>query len=140
MNRKYIIIGLILVIVAVGVLIILKFDKKYNFNEKATLDNYEVTLKKATYNDETNTLEVVFQIKNLNSYSITINDREHFMLDDVGEIERGNSFHSNVNLVKSNESTMYTLNYSVAKRNNYEITFYSGTKNHKIKFVVDLKE
>lgn len=140
MNRKYLFIGLVLLAIAIGVIVFLKFDKKYHVDEKAILDNYEVTLKKATYNDETNTLETVFQIKNLNSYSITINDREHFMLGDIGEIERGNSFHSNVNLVKSNESTMYTLNYSVAKRKNYEITFYSGIKNHKIKFVIDLKE
>ena len=140
MNRKYLFIGLVLLAIAIGAAAFLKFNKKYHVDEKATLDNYEVTLKKAAYNEETNTLETVFQIKNLNSYSITINDREHFMLDDIGEIERGNSFHSNVNLVKSNESTMYTLNYSVAKRNNYEITFYSGIKNHKIKFVIDLKE
>lgn len=139
MKKKYFIIGFILIIVTATILFF-KFNKKYHIDEVAVLDNYEVILKKASYNDETNTLDVVFQITNLHDYSITINDREHFMLEGLGETQIGNSFHSNLNLVKSKEKVMYTLNYHINKRPNYEIIFYSGIKNNKIKFIIDLKE
>lgn len=140
MKRKYFIIGIIIIVILGGVIYKLKTNKKYHIDEKVTLDNYGITLKKANYNEETKTLEAVFQITNLNKYSITINDREHFMLNGLGETEIGNSFHSNINLIKSNETIMYTLNYSVNKNKKYIITFYSGVKKNNAKFIIDLKE
>ena len=140
MNRKYFIVGLIIAVVTITAALTIKLHKKYKEGEKVVLDNYEIVFKKASYNEETKALEAVFQITNLNNYSITIDDREHFILNGLGDTEIGNSFHSNINLIKSKETVMYTLNYSVSKNKNYIITFYSGIKDHKVKFAVDLKE
>ncbi len=138
MKRK----GLIIIIVCLAIvliisIIIFKKQKKYTYNEIATTKRFEIVLKSATYEKETETLEAVFQLKNLSGYSITINEKEYFKLKSIAQSELNNSYYSNTNILKSNETTMYTLQYKVKERSNYEIIFNTGEKNDNLVFIVN---
>lgn len=108
-------------------------NNKYSINEKATLDNIDITLKKATL-FESDTLELSFEINNNQKSSITISPEKNFKFYGINKVLIPNIYSNDNNIIKSNETINYTLLYNIGDKEIYDILFYSGRGNNNIKF------
>lgn len=108
-------------------------NNKYSINEKATLDNIDITLKKATL-FESDTLELSFEINNNQKSSITISPEKNFKFYGINKVLIPNIYSNDNNIIKSNETINYTLLYNIGDKEIYDILFYFGRGNNNIKF------
>lgn len=105
---------------------------EYNINEVATIDDIKIELIEAKYM-ENNVLELVFNIKNGRNNTITLSPDTNFKLYDINKVQLSNKYTTNKNIIKSQETINYTLQYET-KKEVYEILFYSGIVENNIKF------
>ena len=111
----------------------------FEINETAKIDKLEVTL--ITVNEIGNdTIEFIFKIKNNRSNSITLNPDNNFKIYNINSVQIPNIFSNDSNIIKSNDTVNYTLQYNIKNRELYEIYFYSGIVENNIKFTVTSKE
>ena len=111
----------------------------FEINETAKIDKLEVTL--INVNEIGNdTIEFIFKIKNNRSNSITLNPDNNFKIYNINSVQIPNIFSNDSNIIKSNDTVNYTLQYNIKNRELYEIYFYSGIVENNIKFTVTSKE
>jgi len=109
---------------------------QYSIGEQAKLDDIEITMEKASYKTDTQLFEVVFSVTNHRDNTITLVPDQNFVLYDINKVQMMNTYVNNNNIVKKDQTIHYTLQYSVSKKEMYEILFYSGIVENNIKFVV----
>lgn len=111
----------------------------FEINETAKIDKLEITLINVNGigND---TIEFIFKIKNNRSNSITLNPDNNFKIYNINSVQIPNIFSNDSNIIKSNDTVNYTLQYNIKNRELYEIYFYSGIVENNIKFTVTSKE
>ena len=107
---------------------------EYNLNQTAKINDFEIKLIKVS-RIEGSLLEVVFEIKNNSDNTITIEPNDYFILYDINKVQIPNKYTNNVNIIKSNETITYTLQYDVTTKDRYEIYFLD-----KIKFNINNSE
>ena len=111
----------------------------FEINETAKIDKLEITL--INVNEIGNdTIEFIFKIKNNRSNSITLNPDNNFKIYNINSVQIPNIFSNDSNIIKSNDTVNYTLQYNIKNRELYEIYFYSGIVENNIKFTVTSKE
>ena len=111
----------------------------FEINETAKIDKLEITL--INVNEIGNdTIEFIFKIKNNRSNSITLNPDNNFKIYNINLVQIPNIFSNDSNIIKSNDTVNYTLQYNIKNRELYEIYFYSGIVENNIKFTVTSKE
>lgn len=111
----------------------------FEINETAKIDKLEITL--INVNEIGNdTIEFIFKIKNNRSNSITLNPDNNFKIYNINSVQIPNIFSNDSNIIKSNDTINYTLQYNIKNRELYEIYFYSGIVENNIKFTVTSKE
>jgi len=138
-SKKYLILGICIVIIAFAIFIISNSDNhilksEYSMNELGYLDKIEVTLKKANYINNNTGIELTFEITNLTNNTITINADNYFKFYDINSVQIPNKYNNDVKIVKKNETINYKLQYDVTKKELYEIYFYSQVVENNIKF------
>ena len=107
----------------------------FEINETAKIDKLEITL--INVNEIGNdTIEFIFKIKNNRSNSITLNPDNNFKIYNINSVQIPNIFSNDSNIIKSNDTVNYTLQYNIKNRELYEILFYSGIVENNIKFTV----
>ena len=111
----------------------------FEINETAKIDKLEITL--INVNEIGNdTIEFIFKIKNNRSNSITLNPDNNFKIYNINSVQIPNIFSNDSNIIKSNDTVNYTLQYNIKNRELYEIYFYSGIVENNIKFTITSKE
>lgn len=111
----------------------------FEINETAKIDKLEITL--INVNEIGNdTIEFIFKIKNNRSNSITLNPDNNFKIYNINSVQIPNIFSNDSNIIKSNDTINYTLQYNIKNRELYEIYFYSGIVENNIKFTITSKE
>lgn len=130
----------LLLIIVIGLLITACDDgympkTQYEMYETAVIDDIEITMMNATYNNDI--LEVEYKITNNRSNTISIDADTYFKLYDINMVQIPNTYENDVNIIKSNETITYTLQYNVQEKSIYEILFYSGIVENNIKFVIN---
>ncbi|HPE14518.1 MAG TPA: hypothetical protein PLT65_01600 [Bacilli bacterium] len=137
-KRKYLICLVMILVICEITLFIFFRNPKYKMGETVTIDNFEITLTNYSYSKINKELILTFLIKNLNNYSITFNQDKYFKMYAISDFELYNTYESNTNVLKSNESTYYTLQYKVDEKKEYKIYFYpDNKKNQKIIFIIE---
>lgn len=112
------------------------FKTQYNMNEEAYIDDIKITLENASYNEENNILEMTFEITNKRDNTTTLVPDQNFVLYDINKVQMYNTYTNTNNIIKKGQTIHYTLQYNVAKKEMYEILFYSGIVENNIKFVL----
>lgn len=107
---------------------------EFKMNEQANIDKIDIKLTKAVRSD--NNLEVTFEITNRRDNAITISPDKNFVLYE-NKTQVLNKFQNLSNVLKKDQTVMYTLSYDISKRELYEIYFYSGIVENNIKFTID---
>lgn len=108
---------------------------EYSINEKANIDNIDITMKDVSRTPLE--LEVTFEITNLNDFAITVSSDNNFYIFD-NNIKLSNKYENTNNIIKKNQTIMYTVRYEISKRELYNIYFYSNiTKDKKITFNIN---
>ena len=107
---------------------------EFRMNEQANIDKIDIKLTKAVRSD--NNLEVTFEITNRRDNAITISPDKNFVLYE-NKTQVLNKFQNLSNVLKKDQTVMYTLSYDISKRELYEIYFYSGIVENNIKFIID---
>ncbi len=107
---------------------------EFRMNEQANIDKIDIKLTKAVRSD--NNLEVTFEITNRRDNAITISPDKNFVLYE-NKTQVLNKFQNLSNVLKKDQTVMYTLSYDISKRELYEIYFYSGIVENNIKFTID---
>lgn len=110
---------------------------EYFINEKANIDDIEITLTKASFN-ETKQLDLVFEIKNLQDNTITITPDNNFKFYEKN-LQLSNTYQTTNTIIKSNDVSYITLNYPITDYDKeiYDIYFYSGVVENNIKFIIN---
>ena len=72
--------------------------------------------------------------------TITIKSDEMFRLYDINKVQIPNSYNNSVNIIKKDETITYILEYSVSKKEIYELYFYSGIVENNIRFNITSKD
>jgi len=107
---------------------------EYSLNEHAILDDIEITMVDATY--ENNILEVEFKIKNNRDNTISIAPDTYFKLYDINQVQVPNKYQNDNNMIKKGDTINFTLQYNIQEKELYEILFYSGIVENNIKFTI----
>ena len=107
---------------------------EFRMNEQANIDKIDIKLTKAVRSD--NNLEVTFEITNRRDNAITISPDKNFVLYE-NKTQVLNKFQNLSNVLKKDQTVMYTLSYDISKRELYEIYFYSGIVENNIKCTID---
>lgn len=138
--------GVILLIVIVFV-ILDSVNNKYKFlkpeytvNEKAVIDNIELTLKDIKYINKETGIELSFEITNKQANTITIKADDYFKFYDVNKVQIPNKNENDKNIIKKNDTLVYKLQYDTTKKGLYEIYFYSQIAENNIKFKFKSKD
>lgn len=107
---------------------------EFSLNEPAKLDDIEIIMVDATY--ENNILEVEFKIKNNRDNTISIAPDTYFRLYDINQVQVPNKYQNDNNMIKKGDTINFTLQYSIQEKELYEILFYSGIVENNIKFTI----
>ena len=107
----------------------------YKINETAKIDKLEITLTNFKYLDN-DIVEFTFKITNNRDNSITLNSDNNFKIYNSTNAQIPNIYSNDSNIIKSNDTMNYTLQYNIKNRELYEILFYSGIVENNIKFTV----
>jgi len=107
---------------------------EYSLNEPAILDDIEITMVDANY--QNNVLEVEFKIKNNRDNTISIAPDTYFKLYDINQVQVPNKYQNDNNIIKKGDTINFTLQYNIQKKELYEILFYSGIVENNIKFTI----
>lgn len=107
---------------------------EFSLNEPAKLDDIEITMIDATY--QNNILEVEFKIKNNRDNTISIAPDTYFRLYDINQVQVPNKYQNDNNMIKKGDTINFTLQYSIQEKEIYEILFYSGIVENNIKFTI----
>lgn len=113
---------------------------EYSVNEQAIADNIELLINEVTYNETHQTLKIKIKMTNKRDNTITIKSDEMFKLYDINKVQIPNSYNNSVNIIKKDETITYILEYSVAKKEIYELYFYSGIVENNIRFNITSKD
>ena len=68
--------------------------------------------------------------------TVTIKSDEMFKLYDINKVQIPNNYTNSTNIIKKDETITYILEYNVAKKEIYELYFYSGIVENNIKFTI----
>lgn len=109
---------------------------EYSLNEPAKLDDIEITMVDATY--QNNILEVEFKIKNNRDNTISIAPDTYFKLYDINQVQVPNKYQNDNNMIKKGDTINFTLQYNIQEKELYEILFYSGIVENNIKFTITI--
>ena len=107
---------------------------EYSLNEHAILDDIEITMVDATY--QNNILEVEFKMKNNRDNTISIAPDTYFKLYDINQVQVPNKYQNDNNMIKKGDTINFTLQYNIQEKELYEILFYSGIVENNIKFTI----
>lgn len=113
---------------------------EYSVNEQAIADNIELLINEVTYNETHQTLKIKIKMTNKRDNTITIKSDEMFRLYDINKVQIPNSYNNSVNIIKKDETITYILEYSVSKKEIYELYFYSGIVENNIRFNITSKD
>ena len=113
---------------------------EYSVNEQAIADNIELLINEVTYNETHQTLKIKIKMTNKRDNTITIKSDEMFKLYDINKVQIPNSYNNSVNIIKKDETITYILEYSVSKKEIYELYFYSGIIENNIRFNITSKD
>ena len=113
---------------------------EYSVNEQAIADNIELLINEVTYNETHQTLKIKIKMTNKRDNTITIKSDEMFRLYDINKVQIPNSYNNSVNIIKKDETITYILEYSVSKKEIYELYFYSGIIENNIRFNITSKD
>ena len=69
-----------------------------------------------------------------------MNPDNNFKIYNINSVQIPNIFSNDSNIIKSNDTINYTLQYNIKNRELYEIYFYSGIVENNIKFTITSKE
>ena len=107
---------------------------EFNINEKAIIDDIEITLLSRTYEESSNILELNFLIKNVSSKNIVLVSDTNFKLYDSNQKQQLNTYNSKIVNLGKKEETTYKLQYYIEDNNINYILFYSGIVENNIRF------
>ena len=72
--------------------------------------------------------------------TVTIKSDEMFKLYDINKVQIPNNYTNSTNIIKKDETITYILEYNVAKKEIYELYFYSGIVENDIRFNITSKD
>lgn len=72
--------------------------------------------------------------------TVAINADDMFRLYDINKVQIPNSYNNSTTIIKKDETITYILEYSVAKKEIYELYFYSGVVENNIRFNITSKD
>ncbi len=72
--------------------------------------------------------------------TVTIKSDEMFKLYDINKVQIPNNYTNSTNIIKKDETITYILEYNVAKKEIYELYFYSGIVENNIRFNITSKD
>lgn len=113
---------------------------EYSVNEQAIADDIELLLNEVIYNETHQALRIKVKMTNKRDNTVTIKSDEMFKLYDINKVQIPNSYNNTTNIIKKDETITYILEYSVAKKEIYELYFYSGVVENNIRFNITSKD
>ena len=72
--------------------------------------------------------------------TVAINADDMFRLYDINKVQIPNSYNNSTTIIKKDETITYILEYGVAKKEIYELYFYSGVVENNIRFNITSKD
>lgn len=72
--------------------------------------------------------------------TVTIKSDEMFKLYDINKVQIPNNYTNSTNIIKKDETITCILEYNVAKKEIYELYFYSGIVENNIRFNITSKD
>jgi len=135
--KLILIIPIFLLIIACDSNITMK--NEYYINEEAKIDDIIIKMTSIKDTDavsDKQVLEITFELTNQRKNTITIDADTSFKLYDINKVQIPNVFQNSNNLIKKDQTIIYTLQYETTKKELYEILFYSGIVENNIKFVI----
>ena len=72
--------------------------------------------------------------------TVAIKADEMFKLYDINKVQIPNNYTNSTNIIKKDETITYILEYNVAKKEIYELYFYSGIVENNIRFNITSKD
>ncbi len=118
----------------------IQIKPEYDVNEQAIADDIELLVNEVIYNENNDTLKIKIKMTNKRNNTVTIKSDEMFKLYDINKVQIPNSYNNSTNIIKKNETITYILEYSVAKKEIYELYFYSGVVENNIRFNITSKD
>ena len=113
---------------------------EYSVNEQAIADDIELLVNEVIYNETHQTLRIKVKMTNKRDNTVTIKSDEMFKLYDINKVQIPNSYNNTTNIIKKDETITYILEYSVSKKEIYELYFYSGIVENNIRFNITSKD
>ena len=113
---------------------------EYEVNEQAIADEIELLLNEVVYNETQQTLRIKIKMTNKRDNTVTIKSDEMFKLYDINKVQIPNNYTNSTNIIKKDETITYILEYNVAKKEIYELYFYSGIVENNIRFNITSKD
>ena len=86
------------------------------------------------------TLRIKIKMTNKRDNTVTIKSDEMFKLYDINKVQIPNNYTNSTNIIKKDETITYILEYNVAKKEIYELYFYSGIVENNIRFNITSKD
>ena len=113
---------------------------EYSVNEQAIADDIELLINEVIYNETHQTLRIKVKMTNKRDNTVTIKSDEMFKLYDINKVQIPNSYNNTTNIIKKDETITYILEYSITKKEIYELYFYSGVVENNIRFNITSKD
>ena len=113
---------------------------EYSVNEQAIADDIELLINEVIYNETHQTLRIKVKMTNKRDNTVTIKSDEMFKLYDINKVQIPNSYNNTTNIIKKDETITYILEYSIGKKEIYELYFYSGVVENNIRFNITSKD